>query len=129
MSDNQAGAVDYERAKDYFWAKLADDRHGKGRMESAFYHTAQWIFMQGCGERDKMLARIAELEKEVDNLPCDAHCAALSERTYMQMEFDEKYGGLLAAAKNLRDVKGRYHSELAFNALVEAIAKVESIHA
>lgn len=62
MSDNQAGAVDYERAKDYFWAKLADDRHGKGRMESAFYHTAQWIFMQGCGERDRLLDRIFGLE-------------------------------------------------------------------
>ena len=33
---------------------------------------------------------------------------------------------LLAAAKNLRDVKGRHHSEQAFNALVAAIAKVEA---
>lgn len=33
---------------------------------------------------------------------------------------------LLAAARNLIDVKGRFHSEQAFNALVEAIAKVEA---
>lgn len=34
--------------------------------------------------------------------------------------------GLLDAARNLRDVKGRHHSEQAFKALVEAIAKVEA---
>lgn len=33
---------------------------------------------------------------------------------------------LLAAAKNLRDVKGRHHSEQAFKALVDVIAKVEA---
>ena len=36
---------------------------------------------------------------------------------------------LLAAAKNLRDVKGRHHSEQAFKALVEAVAKVEAANA
>ena len=36
---------------------------------------------------------------------------------------------LLAYAKNLRDVKGRHHSEQAFKALVEAVAKVEAANA
>lgn len=33
---------------------------------------------------------------------------------------------LLAAAKNLRDVKSRYNTEIAMKRLIEAIAKVES---
>lgn len=33
---------------------------------------------------------------------------------------------LLSAAKNLRDVKGRHHSEIAMNRLIDAIAEVES---
>ena len=33
---------------------------------------------------------------------------------------------LLAAAKNLRDVKGRYNTEIALKRLIETIAKVES---
>lgn len=36
---------------------------------------------------------------------------------------------LLAAAKNLRDVKGRHHSEQAFNRLVEVIARMEAANA
>ena len=54
-------ALDYERAKDRFFEKLAADRHGRGRMESALYHTAQWIFEQGCHERNKLLAEIDHL--------------------------------------------------------------------
>jgi hypothetical protein len=55
-------AIDYEAVKEYFFQKLERDRTGKYRMESALFHTAQWIFMQGCAERGLLLARIAELE-------------------------------------------------------------------
>jgi hypothetical protein len=36
--------IDYEEVKSYFYTKLGKDIFGMGRMESAFYHTAQWIF-------------------------------------------------------------------------------------
>lgn len=69
-------ALDYEAVKDFFFEKLAADRHGRGRMESAQYHTVQWVFLQGCHERDKLLARIAELESSnavLLNNAADAH--------------------------------------------------------
>lgn len=55
-------ALDYEKAKDFFYTKLERDRHGKGRMESAFFHTAQWIFDQGCAGQATLLAMIIEME-------------------------------------------------------------------
>lgn len=54
-------ALDYESVKDYFFAKLERDRHGRGRMESALYHTAQWVFMQGCAGRDELLRSVPSL--------------------------------------------------------------------
>lgn len=57
-------ALDYEQVKDVFYTKLERDRHGRGRMESAFFHTAQWIFKQGCQHEDTLCARIVELEAE-----------------------------------------------------------------
>ena len=96
-------ALDYEMAKDVFHEKLTNDLHGRGRMESAFYHTAQWIFLQGCAERDALLARIAELEDEVDNLPCDAHCAALSERGMMRAEIEAELKRWISIADRLPD--------------------------
>ena len=42
--------LDYEKVKEFFWSKLGSDMEGKGRMESAFYHTAQWIYHQGINE-------------------------------------------------------------------------------
>jgi len=54
--------LDYEAVKDFFYEKLTHDRTGHGRMESALYHTAQWIFLQGCAREDELLARISELE-------------------------------------------------------------------
>jgi hypothetical protein len=36
--------MDYEAVKSFFYKKLGKDIFGMGRMESAFYHTAQWIF-------------------------------------------------------------------------------------
>lgn len=37
----------YEDAKKFFYDKLTDDLVGKGRMESALYHTAVMIYMKG----------------------------------------------------------------------------------
>jgi len=54
--------LDYEAVKEFFYTKLTDDRTGKGRMESAFFHTAQWIFLQGCARHAELTARIAILE-------------------------------------------------------------------
>ncbi len=53
------------------------------------------------------------------------HMGVLAELVKVRQQRDE----LLVAAKNLRDVKGRHHSEQAFKALVEVIAKVEATHA
>lgn len=61
-------SLNYEAAKDFFYAKLERDRHGHGRMESAMFHTAQWIFGKGCQGRDQLCARIAALEARVVEL-------------------------------------------------------------
>ena len=42
------------------------------------------------------------------------------------MELKNQRDELLAASKNLRDVKGRYNTEIAMKRLFETIAKVES---
>jgi hypothetical protein len=87
-ADAGVQALNYEAAKEYFFQKLERDRTGRYRMESALYHTAQWIFLQGCAERDRLLARIEELENEVADLPSLAHCAMLSEREFIRAEFE-----------------------------------------
>lgn len=40
-------------------------------------------------------------------------------------ELERQLDELLSAAKNLRDVKGRFHSEQAMEKLLDVIAKVE----
>lgn len=57
-------AIDYESVKEFFFTKLSADLYGRGRMESALYHTAQWIFLRGCHEREHLLQRIASLEAD-----------------------------------------------------------------
>lgn len=52
--------------------------------------------------------------------------AAVAEGSGVIRALQRQRDELLAAAKNLRDVKGRHHSGQAFKALVDAIAKVES---
>jgi len=68
--------LDYEEVKDFFYAKLSDDRYGRGRMESAFFHTASFIFAKACARqaeleealsaaqvgREAQMARVSELE-------------------------------------------------------------------
>lgn len=61
-------ALDYEEVKDFFFHKLESDRFGKGRMESALFHTAQFIFDRGLGEREKLLEEIALLRSIVDRM-------------------------------------------------------------
>lgn len=55
-----------------------------------------------------------------------AMTGGLVERFALINQTEQQRDDLLAAAKNLRDVKGRHHSEQAFNELVETIAKVEA---
>ena len=56
------------------------------------------------------------------------HVATLTPRAWIEFNYSlvEQRDELLAAAKNLRDVKGRYNTEIAMNRLIEIIAKVES---
>lgn len=56
-------AFDYDEAKRFFVNKLATDLEGKGRMESALYHTAKMIYEAGARDTDAAKdAQIAELE-------------------------------------------------------------------
>lgn len=50
----------------------------------------------------------------------------MRERIYKIADVTAQRDELLAAAKNLRDVKGRYNTEIAMKRLIETIAKVES---
>ena len=58
MSQDLPPPLDYEAVKDFFFDKLEKDRKGRGRMESALYHTAQWIFLQGCNRHDELAAEM-----------------------------------------------------------------------
>lgn len=39
--------LDYEAVKDFYTEKLINDRKGRGRMESAAFHTVEWAYLQG----------------------------------------------------------------------------------
>lgn len=118
-------ALDYERAKDFFWAKLADDRHGHGRMESAFFHTAQWIFKHGCHERDQLLARIAAQDIEANTLR-----GALQAHGVEAARLVEQRDELLLTLKAARNwLEGWASAEPYLSALNVAIAKAEAGHA
>lgn len=62
MSQDLPPPLDYEAVKDFFFDKLEKDRKGRGRMESALYHTAQWIFLQGCNRHVELLEELVKLE-------------------------------------------------------------------
>ena len=58
--------LDYEQAKKFFNDKLTQDLVGHGRLESAMYHTAMWIYEQGCKDTDAAKdAEIARLERKL----------------------------------------------------------------
>ena len=63
--------LDYEAVKDFFFDKLEKDRKGRGRMESALYHTAQWIFLQGCNRQAELLEELRK-EREISDKLVDA---------------------------------------------------------
>lgn len=42
----------YHNAKEFFYKKLGSDLEGQGRMESAYYHTAEFIYNEGCKDND-----------------------------------------------------------------------------
>ena len=56
------------------------------------------------------------------------HVATLNPRAWIEFNYSvaEQRDELMEAAKNLRDVKGRYNTEIAMKRLIETIAKVES---
>lgn len=56
------------------------------------------------------------------------HVATLNPRAWIEFNYSlvEQRNELLESAKNLRDVKGRYNTEIAMKRLIETIAKVES---
>lgn len=85
---NAIPAFDYEAAKDFYFDKLQADRTGKGRMESALFHTAQYIFAKGCHRQAALLARIAELETRVDHLQ---RLTPLRGYTAEELEIDNPY--------------------------------------
>lgn len=39
--------LDYEAIKEFYFAKGANDHAGRGRFESAFFHTIRMVFEQG----------------------------------------------------------------------------------
>ena len=45
--DDGNGFLDYDRVKHFFADKLASDFAGRGRFESAFFHTVQMVYEQG----------------------------------------------------------------------------------
>lgn len=54
--------LDYEQVKKFFYDKFSQELEGQGRYESAMYHTAVWIYEQGCKDNDLAKdAKIAEL--------------------------------------------------------------------
>lgn len=46
---------DYEHAKRFFADKLSADTAGRGRIESAAFHTANWIYQRGVSDGDTSL--------------------------------------------------------------------------
>lgn len=67
---------DYEVAKKFFNDKLTNDLEGKGRVESALFHTAVMIYGEGCKDNDAVKdARIDELEYQLRRIhPHPIHC-------------------------------------------------------
>lgn len=45
--DDDSGFLDYDAVKRFFAEKLATDFSGRGRVESAFFHTVQMAYAQG----------------------------------------------------------------------------------
>jgi len=42
--------LDYEEVKEFFANKLAEDFKGRGRFESAFYHTIVFAYRRGLAD-------------------------------------------------------------------------------
>lgn len=57
--------LDYEAVKDFFYNKLSQDRQGRGRMESAIFHTVQHVYLLGCHRADEVAAENARLTERI----------------------------------------------------------------
>lgn len=62
----------------------------------------------------------------IDTEVLEKHAGQQGLMIYLMSDLVKQRDELLAAAKNLRDVRGRYNTEIAMKLLIEAIAKVES---
>lgn len=121
MIEHKVPALDYEMVKDFFYKKLDADRHGHGRMESAFFHTAQWVFHQGMVGQAELVARITELETEANILR-----GALQVHGEESAQLIEQRDELLVALKGYVD---KNCGCIACEDGLAAIAKAEAIHA
>lgn len=108
----------YENAKKFFADKLAADCTGHGRFESAFFHTIKKVHDDAQAEQ---AARIAGMEADIKTL-----CAALATTSAGNATLQRQRDSLLHAAKNLRNVKGRFHTEQAFIHLNKTIDDMEA---
>jgi hypothetical protein len=81
MTDQLTPPLDYEAVKEYFYTKLSEDRRGRGRMESAIFHTVQHVFELGCNHNADLVARIAFLTEQIrlKDAKLDHVCAQLAE--------------------------------------------------
>ncbi len=46
--------LDYLEVKEFYARKLADDAAGTGRIESAFFHTMQMVYLQGVADGERI---------------------------------------------------------------------------
>jgi hypothetical protein len=69
--------LDYEAIKQFYFTKGAADFSGRGRFESAFYHTVLMVFEQGLragegnGRQQKALATLAKYFTSGNCIPVD----------------------------------------------------------
>lgn len=57
--------LNYEEVKDFFYEKLTHDRQGRGRLESAIFHTVVFVYQRGCAREDELLKEIERLEEKL----------------------------------------------------------------
>jgi hypothetical protein len=57
--EDDGGMLDYEAVKKYYFEKGAADPYGRGRFESAFFHTVRMVYELGIAHATKHVQRSA----------------------------------------------------------------------
>lgn len=70
-------------------------------------------------------AEIAELKRDIEACPKGWHHSEVVALEKERDQLREQVKMLQSAIKNLRDVKGRHHSEIAYKRLIEALTATE----